>query len=85
MEQLSGQDASFLYFETPRSHMHVASMALYDQSTAPRKLVRFRDITENIRKRLHLAFESRASLITSQSEDQFFSVLTLPNDTNADN
>ncbi len=63
MEQLSGQDASFLYFETPRSHMHVASLALYDQATAPRKLVRFRDITENIRKRLHLAKCFRRKLV----------------------
>ena len=38
----------------------------------------------NIRKRLELAFGDRASLITSQNEEQFFSVLTLPNDTNTD-
>ena len=63
MEQLSGQDASFLYFETPNSHMHVASMALYDQSTAPDKRVRFRDLTDNIRKRLHLAKCFRRRLV----------------------
>ncbi|MFT5140394.1 MAG: two-component system sensor histidine kinase AlgZ [Lysobacterales bacterium] len=32
----------------------------------------------NIRSRLELAFEDRASLITNQSEDQFFAVLTIP-------
>jgi two-component system sensor histidine kinase AlgZ len=32
----------------------------------------------NIRSRLELAFEDRASLITKQSGDQFFAVLTLP-------
>jgi two-component system sensor histidine kinase AlgZ len=32
----------------------------------------------NIRKRLELAFEGRASLVTSQDEDRFFAVLTLP-------
>ena len=55
MEQLGGQDASFLYFETPATHMHLASVALYDQSTAPGGRVRFRDLVDNVRKRLHLA------------------------------
>ncbi len=38
----------------------------------------------NIRKRLELAFGERASLITSQDEEHFYSVLTLPNDTYTD-
>ncbi|MCY4214594.1 MAG: wax ester/triacylglycerol synthase family O-acyltransferase [Gammaproteobacteria bacterium] len=55
MEQLSGQDASFLYFETPAAPMHIGSVALYDQSSAPGGRVRFRDLVDNVRKRLHLA------------------------------
>ncbi len=55
MEQLSGQDASFLYFETPAAPMHIGSVALYDQSSAPDGRVRFRDLVDNVRKRLHLA------------------------------
>ena len=55
MEQLGGQDASFLYFETPATHMHIGSVALYDQSTAPGGRVPFRDLVDNVRKRLHLA------------------------------
>ena len=55
MEQLGGQDASFLYFETPTTHMHIGSVALYDQSTAPGGRVRFRDLVDNVRKRLHMA------------------------------
>ncbi|MXW50580.1 MAG: wax ester/triacylglycerol synthase family O-acyltransferase, partial [Gammaproteobacteria bacterium] len=55
MEQLGGQDASFLYFETPATHMHIGSVALYDQSSAPGGQVRFRDLVDNVRKRLHLA------------------------------
>ena len=55
MEQLSGQDASFLYFETPATHMHIGSVAVYDQSSAPGGRVRFRDLVDNVRKRLHLA------------------------------
>jgi two-component system sensor histidine kinase AlgZ len=38
----------------------------------------------NIRKRLELAYGERASLMTNQNEDQFFSILTLPNDTHPD-
>ena len=55
MEQLGGQDASFLYFETPATHMHIGSVALYDQSSAPGGQVRFRDLVDGVRKRLHLA------------------------------
>ncbi len=39
----------------------------------------------NIRNRLELAFNDCASLITSQNGEQFFAVLTLPNDTYPDN
>ena len=63
MQQLSGQDASFLYFETPSTHMHIASVALYDQSTAPNQRVRFRDLADNVRKRLHLAKCLRRRLV----------------------
>ena len=35
MERLSGLDASFLYFETPSMHMHVAMTAIFDPSTMP--------------------------------------------------
>jgi two-component system sensor histidine kinase AlgZ len=38
----------------------------------------------NIRNRLDLAFEGRASLITSQNEEQFFAVLTVPDDSHTD-
>ncbi len=33
MERLSGIDATFLYLETPASHMHVAMTGIYDTST----------------------------------------------------
>ena len=63
MQQLSGQDASFIYSETPSAHQHVASLSLYDQSTAPGGIVRFRDIKDNIEQRLHLAKCFRRKLI----------------------
>ncbi len=39
---------------------------------------------KNIRKRLELAFDGRASLISSNNEEQFFSVLSFPNDSHSD-
>src|SRR5215211_4322762 len=32
MQRLTGMDASFLYLETPTSHMHVAGLNIYDPS-----------------------------------------------------
>ncbi len=55
MEQLSGQDASFLYFETPKTPMHIGSIMIYDQSTAPGGKQSFKDILRAIERRLHLA------------------------------
>ncbi len=54
MQQLSGLDASFLYFETANAPMHVGGIMIYDQSTAPGGRVTFRGILSNIEKRLHL-------------------------------
>ena len=68
MQQLSAQDASFIYSETPNAHMHVATLALYDQSTAPGGRVRFRDILGNIEQRLHLARCFRRKLVEVPGE-----------------
>ena len=53
VEQLSGLDASFLYLETPRMHLHVAMCAVLD----PRRMdepLRYETIVEYIRQRVHL-------------------------------
>jgi diacylglycerol O-acyltransferase / wax synthase len=55
MQQLTGLDASFLYFETANAPMHVGGIMVYDQSTAPGAKVTFRGILANIERRLHLA------------------------------
>ena len=57
MEQLSGQDASFVYLETPHTPMHIGSVAIYDPSTAPGGFVRFKDILSFIQARLAGASE----------------------------
>lgn len=55
MQQLSGLDASFIYLETPEAPMHVASICIYDPSTAPSGRVTFKGILAYLQARLHLA------------------------------
>ena len=63
MEQLSGMDASFLYFETPNQPMHIGGLCIYDPSTAPGGFVRFKDILGTIESRLHLARTFRQRVV----------------------
>ncbi|TQV84687.1 wax ester/triacylglycerol synthase family O-acyltransferase [Exilibacterium tricleocarpae] len=62
MQQLSGMDASFLYFETANMPMHIGGLQIYDQSTAPDGQVGFKDILRFFESRLHKApsFRRRA-------------------------
>jgi WS/DGAT/MGAT family acyltransferase len=53
VERLSGMDASFLYFETPSMHMHVAMTAIFDPSTMPGGYS-FEKVKDFIASRLHL-------------------------------
>ncbi|MFK8051377.1 MAG: wax ester/triacylglycerol synthase family O-acyltransferase [Woeseiaceae bacterium] len=55
MQQLTGLDASFLYLETTNTPMHIGSLCIYDQSTAPGGHVRFKDILAFYEERLHRA------------------------------
>lgn len=55
MEQMTGQDASFLYAETPSSPMHIGGLTIYDPSTVKGEKQRFKDILQFIEGRLHLA------------------------------
>ncbi|NJD32858.1 MAG: wax ester/triacylglycerol synthase family O-acyltransferase [Gammaproteobacteria bacterium] len=52
MKQLSGADSMFLQFENGNNFMHVASLAIYDPSTAPGGGVRFKDILKFFTSRL---------------------------------
>ncbi len=64
MEQLTGLDASFLYFERPRMPMHVGGLYIYDQSTAPDGSVRFKDILNFIEDRVHMARSFRQRVVS---------------------
>ncbi len=63
MEQLSGMDASFLYFETRNAPTHIGSFAIYDQTSAPDGRVTFKGILRNVESRLHLARCFRQKLV----------------------
>lgn len=63
MQQLSGQDASFVYMETPATPMHIGSVGIYDPSTAPGGFVRFKDILDFVGSRLGGARSFRERLV----------------------
>ena len=63
MEQLSGQDASFVYFDTQNTPMHIGSVGIYDPSTAAGGFVRFKDILRHIESRLDGARSFRQKLV----------------------
>jgi diacylglycerol O-acyltransferase len=55
MQQLNGLDSAFLFMETPNAPMHIGSVAIFDPSTAPGKLVRLKRIIKTLEDRAHLA------------------------------
>ena len=57
MEALSGLDASFLYLETPRAHMHVGGLAVIDGS------LKFEEFRSRILSRIHQIPKLRQRLV----------------------
>ena len=56
MDQLSPQDAQFLYMESSDNHIHVTALAVFDPSTVPGgKTVRFKALLAHIEDRLHMS------------------------------
>ncbi len=56
MEQLSPQDAQFLYMESAHNLTHVTSIMVLDPSTVPGgRKVRFKDIIAHVAERMHVA------------------------------
>jgi diacylglycerol O-acyltransferase / wax synthase len=62
VERLSGLDASFLYFETPSHHMHVALTAVFDPSTVAGGYS-FETIKQFVESRLHLVPPFRRRIV----------------------
>ncbi len=63
MQQLTGMDTLFLTQESERAPLHIAPLLIYDPSTAPGGLVRFKDILRLFASRLHLAPIFRRRLV----------------------
>lgn len=56
MDQLSPQDAQFLYMESEDNLTHVTSIGIFDQSKVPDGgVVRFKDILAHVEGRLHMS------------------------------
>jgi WS/DGAT/MGAT family acyltransferase len=55
MRQLSGIDSLFLFQETSSQPTHVGTLSLFDVSTAPDGIVRFKRIIQTMQERAHLA------------------------------
>jgi WS/DGAT/MGAT family acyltransferase len=55
MQQTSGLDAAFLFMETSTAPMHIGSVGIFDPSTAPGGIVRFKGIIQTVMERAHLA------------------------------
>lgn len=53
MQQLSAQDAQFLYMETNKSLSQVTSVSIFDPASAPGGEVRFKQIIEHVESRLY--------------------------------
>jgi diacylglycerol O-acyltransferase len=63
MQQLSGQDASFLYFETARTPMHIGGIQIYEQSSLPGGVQGFKNILAQVESRLHMARTFRQRIV----------------------
>src|SRR5688500_5098866 len=69
VQQLTGQDASFLYMETPTAPMSGGRLALYDPSSAPAKATCTRTMT-HIADRRHPAppFRRRVAMVPCDAD-----------------
>ena len=63
MQQLTGLDASFLYFETPRTPMHIGGIQIYEQAGLPGGVQGFKNILAQVESRLHLARTFRQKVV----------------------
>jgi WS/DGAT/MGAT family acyltransferase len=62
VKQLSGLDAAFLFAETRNAPMHIGGLTIWDPSTAPGGVVRFKRIIQTMVERAHLAPHTRQRL-----------------------
>ena len=53
MRQLNASDAAFIYSDSAHANSNVSLLHIYDQSTAPNGVVRFKQILNHLENRLH--------------------------------
>ncbi|MBK7727493.1 MAG: wax ester/triacylglycerol synthase family O-acyltransferase [Gammaproteobacteria bacterium] len=63
MRQLGIIDSAFINMENPRIPQHVGGVGIYDPSTAPGGVVRFKDVLANFERRLQLLPLFRTRLV----------------------
>ena len=63
MQQLSIQDASFIYLETPATPMHVGSLCVYDGSQTDPERMTEEALHRTVGERLHLNVTTRRRLV----------------------
>ena len=63
VEQLSAQDASFLYVENEKVANHVGGLYVYDQSAVPGGDLTFKGILRYLESKLHLVPRYRQRLV----------------------
>ena len=63
MRQLSENDAAFIYSDSAHANSNVTLLHIYDQSTAPGGVVRFKQIRAHVESRLHLLPNFREKIL----------------------
>lgn len=63
MQQLSPQDAMYVYLETPNTPLQIGWLNIYDPETAPGGKVRFKAILDHVAQRLHMVRFFRQRLV----------------------
>jgi WS/DGAT/MGAT family acyltransferase len=72
MDQLSGQDAQFLYMESDDGPTHMTSIGIFDPAAGGRKkALHFEDILRHVRSRLHMNPAFRRKLVRVPLELDF--------------
>lgn len=66
MKHLSGMDNLFLAMDKGNQHLHVASLGVYDPSTAPAGKVRFKAILSHFSSRLNVSKVFRRRLVAAR-------------------
>ena len=79
MEQLSPEDASLLYAETPQANANVSLLHIYDQRSVPGGVLRFKTILAHIESRLSrsMVFRRKLQRVPLELDHPFDGLMTV--------